>query len=329
MPRRSLAAAALLIAAAGGALPSTASAAFPGRNGAIAYSLSKYDKRAKAYGFLGQGALFTVNADGSGGVALPDDANSNDGAPAWSADGTQLAYSAITNGKRSGICVGPVGSPSKRLLVKSSTADMPAFSPDGKTIVFSDYGKGIFSVPADGSAAPTLLVRSPKGWLNLDPTFAPNGSTVFFSRYKATDNPKKFRSEIWAIDPTGTNPRVVIAQDSNHLYPDSPDVSPDGSKLVFAASTSEGAPAIWTSAIDGSATNVLAVAAGSNYLGSPAWSPDGTKLAAVTLKPSLKKGSALVTLDAATGAQKSVRSVTKAYVSSPSWQPIPATTPAG
>ena len=71
-----------------------------------------------------------------------------------------------------------------RLLDKETFMEMesvgsPQISPDGKTIIFTSQvaaGFSLWTVPADGSAAPTQLVAGE------DPSWAPNSRTVVFVR---------------------------------------------------------------------------------------------------------------------------------------------------
>lgn len=68
------------------------------------------------------------------------------------------------------------------------------------------------------------------------------------------------------------------------------------------------------------------------FLSAPCWSPDGTKI--VVSKYSgvtkVKKGSALLVVDVATGAVTTLRKASKSLLMNPSWQPLPpASPPAG
>ncbi len=83
MPRaRSLLVLVLLVAA--GSLPSatSATAAFPGANGKIAYTEC----------CSGGEEVFGMNADGTSPTNLSNDLPEDDYDPAWSADGTKIAF---------------------------------------------------------------------------------------------------------------------------------------------------------------------------------------------------------------------------------------------
>src|SRR4029077_3743607 len=62
-------------------LAGTASATFPGTNGVIAFARMRH----------GNGHIFTINADGTGEQQLTF-GTSSDSQPAWSPDGTRLAF---------------------------------------------------------------------------------------------------------------------------------------------------------------------------------------------------------------------------------------------
>ena len=80
-------AAALVLAGGGlGAVVNPAQAAFPGRNGKIAFT----SNRITAGNPTGDDEIFTMNPDGSGGKQLTDNA-AEDRDPAWLADGTRIA----------------------------------------------------------------------------------------------------------------------------------------------------------------------------------------------------------------------------------------------
>src|SRR3954467_14058894 len=62
-------------------LAGSASASFPGANGVIAFARNRH----------GSGHLFTINADGTGERQLTF-GSASDSQPAWSPDGTRLAF---------------------------------------------------------------------------------------------------------------------------------------------------------------------------------------------------------------------------------------------
>lgn len=317
-----LSAAASLIAGLSASTP--AQAAFPGQNGQIVFAVSKYDKSAKDYGYVGQGALYTVFPDGSGATALPDDKGYNDFEPAWSPDGTRIAAAAVGGGKYDGIYVGAPGESEPKLVAKGSLVETPTWSADGRSVIYTDWKQGLLSVPADGSAAPRVLLSNPKGWETVGPSVSADGKTIIFARQKDTTSAKKFRSEIWAIDATGANPRRVVASGAAVGLPHLPDVSPDGSSMVFEGQGSDGASALFVAGIDGSSPRVLVSTKSPAFLTAPSWSPDGTKVVVSKLTPSIKKGSSLLMVDAKSGAVTTLRKAKKAYLLNPNWQPVPA-----
>ena len=127
------------------ALAPTAQAAFPGSNGRITYS-----------GFPGPGdsELFSQNPAVGGPLQLTDDALGQ-GEPSYSADGKRIAFAqsgpGLTN--RSGSCE-PTG-PSATAIPSGHNDAHPAFSPNGRSIVFGRDG-GIARMKADGSKAHRL-----------------------------------------------------------------------------------------------------------------------------------------------------------------------------
>jgi Tol biopolymer transport system component len=97
-------------------VPAYAQATFPGLNGAIA--------------FVSGGDIWTVNPDGSGMTQVtsgPED----DGGPAWSADGSTIAFSRADGGGRADIwLVRPGGLPVRLTDTPSFAERLPAWSPD-------------------------------------------------------------------------------------------------------------------------------------------------------------------------------------------------------
>ncbi|MFI6577888.1 alpha/beta fold hydrolase [Nocardiopsis sp. NPDC050513] len=104
------------------------------------------------------------------------DADADHGAPAWSPDGTLLAFAAARHATRDTdlvedvwVCAPEAGAEPRRVTAGDLCAEAPRFSADGATVYFladelgpdlNDFvGRttGVWSAPADGSAAPTRL----------------------------------------------------------------------------------------------------------------------------------------------------------------------------
>lgn len=323
MSNRAAALSTLLAVAVAVVLPSAAHANFPGHNGQIVFGVHKHDKA----GFLSlaPGALYTVLPEGSGAAALPDDPDYNDFEPAWSPDGTRLAYASVYGGEDDGIYVATPSSGEPKLVANSRQPDTPAWSPDGSRIIYADGAKGLVAVPADGASAPKVVLRRMRGWMLKAPAYAADGKTVVFVREKLARTLSKFRTEIWAMDPSGANQRRIVSHSAAVKYPHLPDVSPDSTKIVFEADAPGSKASLFIANIDGSAPRALATAKRSMFLSMACWSPDGTKV--VVSRHSgidkVTKGSALVVIDVATGAMTTVRKASKSLLVNPSWQPVP------
>jgi Tol biopolymer transport system component len=78
----------------------------------------------------------------------------NDGAPDWSPDGTQIVYGGVRNGNAEILVMNADGSGKKNITHSSAPESGPAWSPDGKQIAFESLRGGdseIFRMRADGS----------------------------------------------------------------------------------------------------------------------------------------------------------------------------------
>lgn len=157
---------ALMIAAViGSARP--ALAAFPGSNGKIASASSRE----------GDFEIFTVNPDGTWVTNVTNtDFSFREDDPAWSADGTRIAYE---NNHNEVWVMNADGSAQTRLTPAGIIDFAPAWSPDGTKIAFSSVGSS-FSNPA------SILVMNADGTgrTNLapgnGPAWAPDGAKIAF-----------------------------------------------------------------------------------------------------------------------------------------------------
>jgi TolB protein len=118
-------------------------------------------------------------ADGNGSnlrqLTKTKDAESS---PTFSPNGAQICYAG--DEARSLYIIGVGGGQPRRLRTDGAGRPTePDWSPDGKSIIFTSQvaaGFSLWTVPADGSKAPTQLVEGE------DPSWAPNSRTVVFVR---------------------------------------------------------------------------------------------------------------------------------------------------
>ena len=292
-------------------------AAFPGKNGKIAFGS---DRETCQNGC--EHTLFTINPDGSELTSLHTPTADS---PAWSSDGTRLAF------ERGPFSVSDiyVREPDGTLIQLTTGPDgEPAWSPDGTKIAFTRVvpraGPGNFRsdeihvMDEDGSNV-TRLTDSVADGLGFDasePAWSPDGSRIAFTR--VIRGGLEIDTEIYVMNADGTEvsrlthnftPNNVIGDQSDF----GPDWSPDGGRIAFSGRHDNNSD-IYTIRPDGSQLTRLTTDTGFDR--EPAWSPDGTKIAFINAFSDLlvMNADGTGTIDLARfGSQES----------HPSWQPIP------
>ena len=159
----------------------------------------------------GAGEIYVMNADGSNQVALTSDPG-NDTQPAWSPDGTRLAYASGPgdwNGGRLNIWVMNSDGSGKTRLTSGDHSDVfPAWSPDGTSIVFSRRdGNGpfhLFSMLADGTDLHQLTVGNAD---DMAPTWTFSGRIVFVRNRTATGY-----GDVYVVDADGDEPPAPLTR---------------------------------------------------------------------------------------------------------------------
>jgi Tol biopolymer transport system component len=233
-------------------VPTTAHAAFPGANGKIAFT-NGVD-------------IWTVNPDGTGLANLTNSPGVSEIAPAWSPEGTRIAFLRATQSSRQiwtmnadGTGQSPVG---------GATPDLGdlTWSPDGAQIAYllDDFhceGGGLFRVNPDGTGNQQVTGTCNSG---DSPTWSPDGKRIAFADEVFAGVPK-----LTLVDVTGDN-RTVL---NSAVYANQPNWSPTG-QMIATDGDSDFNQGIHVLRPDGTGETTI-----SNVGAEPAWAPDGTKIA--------------------------------------------------
>jgi Tol biopolymer transport system component len=160
--------------------------------------------------------LFTVNPDGSDIDQLTSTSGSDESHPAWSPDGTKIAF--VSNRASNNYDVWTMnadGTNHVRLTTVVSPDGSPTWSPDGTRIAFTssrDKDEEIFVMNANGSAQVQLTVNNRR---DISPAWSPNGMRIAFSSNRdATNN-----LEIYAMNVDGSSVVKLTTKTKDDLRP--------------------------------------------------------------------------------------------------------------
>ena len=189
--------------------------------------------------------------------------------PSWSADGNQVVYERILQPAATEHLIPTVSrDPQFELLLSEP---FPAFSPDGKKLLYSQYGGNgtgvgdttIEMMNADGSEKHPLFHKD--GISAFDAVWSPAGDMIAFcvGRYfRAAGLPS---AQIALMKPDGSGYREIAEEGVNNGFPS---WSPDGKRLVYK----RGKQLVILSVADG---KVVPLTDGTHYDNFPKWSPKG------------------------------------------------------
>jgi Tol biopolymer transport system component len=191
--------------------------------------------------------------------------------PAWSPDGSRIAYSRYLRGSPSttGIWIVDTAGVVGPQVLRGEWHDTD-WSLDGTRLAISYAGnKGIYSVKATGDGLQAITTSGSR------PRWSPTGNELAFQRLDTAGT-----GSIWIVSQDGTGLRS-LAPTGIESWRD-PDWSPDGTRLVHVRQPSpDSGGAIFVMDATGHAEQRLTTAMG--YI-DPTWSPDGRWIAC-TLSP--------------------------------------------
>src|SRR5215204_2784299 len=219
MSRRTLYLAALIVetvlmgcAAALLAVSEKAEAAFPGKNGHIAYVRNDGQDH----------EIYAINGGGEGKVQLTHNAT-GDYEPSYSPNGKKIVYSGSSGSSDTEIYTINAGGGGKTRLTRNDRDEFdPAYSPDGKKIVYMHDGTNdseLYTIDLR-TGHRVQLTRNDRD--DFNPAFSPDGKRIVYSG----SNRKYDKSAICTIS-AGGGGRSKVTEGSDPSY------SPDGKKIVY------------------------------------------------------------------------------------------------
>jgi Tol biopolymer transport system component len=168
--------------------------------------------------------IYVMAANGSNVRRLTNHPAPDD-SPAWSPDGSGIAYVSDRDDGEALWIVGVDGKGLRRLTPERVRAFSPAWSPDGERIAFisgDDDNWDLFVIRSDGSDAQNLTNTSDRH--EGGPAWSPDGREILF------DALKDGHWEIYVMKADGTGERQLTR---NRAMDARPSWSPDGSEIVF------------------------------------------------------------------------------------------------
>jgi TolB protein len=257
----------------------------------------------------GDYAIYGMSASGGGEHRLTDaqgDPSKPSGLffqiePAWSPDGSTIAFASKRSGNFDLYAMSADGSGTRRLTSTKEDDTQPTWSPDGDRIAFARGAPSrIFVMNADGSNAHRVTDEQAE---EGEPAWSPDGNSIAYVRRE----PGSSIREVWLVGPDGSQRRRLTKLNG---VAQAPAWSPDGRQIAFSANTTSNRFDIYTIGLEGKDARLMT---SSDDSFEPAWSPDGKTIA-------FSAGGAIVLVDVANGEETTLTDSDN-NDSSPAWAP--------
>ena len=267
--------------------------------GVIAYSITPQN---------GNNEIWLMNADLSG-LRVITDSPHRDCGPAWSPDGSRIAFyahQAEHDMTWTLWMMNADGSGRNRLTYEHDQRDHQIrWSPDGTRLVFcreDEFTAELWLIDPDGTDALQIEGISGGG-----PDWSPDGSRIVYH----TSTWEMSSKSVVVIDPDGSDPDTLISGEGSFYEPV---WSPDGSQIAYSFDGG-GSYNIWVMNADGS--DPVQLTDNGYWDSGVKWSPDGTQV----LFCSMRDGSFELYLMNADGSEERKITTTSQHAIQPDWRP--------
>lgn len=199
---------------------------------------------------------------------------------ALSPDGTQLAFVGITRTDGYQVIVANLDGTHVRAVTTDASANAaPAWSPDGTEVVYEAARDAVHHLAVvdltTGRTRSVIRGRETVDERAWAPAFAPDGRTILFTVRNDGD---PLDGDLWTVPASGGRPSLLLTNGAFGAY------SPDGTSIAYRRARSM--LSTWIRIVDAEGHNPVQVGRGVwnwrpvwPFLGTPAWSPDGTRIA--------------------------------------------------
>jgi len=218
--------------------------------------------------FTARFQIYVMNSDGSNvsQLTFPNPARDSTGHvkdttsnyhPAWSPDGTKIAFGSTRDTNPQIYVMDPNGSNVVRLTHNSAADGQPAWSPDGTKIAFAtdrDGNNEIYVMNANGSVQVNLTNNAGS---DLAPAWSPDGTKIAFQSDRQTNY------AVWVMNADGSNPTRLTSPSTPN---GAPSWSPDGTRIAY-----EQGGDLWVMNVDG--LRQIRITSGFWSDGLPRWRP--------------------------------------------------------
>jgi TolB protein len=260
--------------------------------------------------FLGDGdkRIWRMDSDGAN-LAAVTPAGVQVMSPAWSPDGSRIAYVQFSRDGARPIVMQTLATGTRTVLPTTGGTQniTPAFSPDGRSLLLarlSDQGVSLYAMNVQELCCVERLTGG-RFAENFSPAYSPDGRRVVFVSSRAGGQ------QVYTMAADGTDQELLVPFDFGTTgNSNAPDWSPDGATIAFHREVG-GAPQIYTFDLAGRRLKAL-TSLGRNQ--DPSWAPDGRHIVFVSNRTGRLQ---LFVVDSETGRSRQV--MTPGAARLPAW----------